>query len=274
MIFTERSRAWHAPAHCTADADTDTDSDSGADTDTNTAGGVLLCHGISGTPQSLRPWGEHLAARGWDVRIPLLPGHGTRWQDLGRVRWEQWVDALRVEADDLLRRHGSVSIGGLSMGGALALALAEDRRIGPQVDALVLVNPAVRLDLPSRLALPVLRHVVPSIPGIASDIALPGACEEAYDRLSVRGADQLRRLQAHVRRHLADVRCPVLVATSPSDHVVDPRSSDLVAAGVRGRVSRLALNRSHHVATLDHDATLIQDRSEEFLARHRGSSRL
>lgn len=257
MTFTELSRAWHAPAHCTAD----------------TVGGVLLCHGISGTPQSLRPWGEDLAARGWEVSIPLLPGHGTRWQDLGRVRWSQWLEHLRAAAEELVRRHGSVSIGGLSMGGALALALAEDPGLAPHVDALALVNPAVRLPLPARAALPVLRHVVGSIPGIASDIALPGAHEEAYDRLSVRGADQLRRLQAHVRRGLGTVTCPVLIATSPSDHVVDPGSSDLVARRVAGPVSRLALTRSHHVATLDHDAGRILERSAVFLDRHRSSAR-
>ena len=40
--------------------------------------GVLLCHGFTGSPQSLRPWAEYLAERGLTVALPLLPGHGTR----------------------------------------------------------------------------------------------------------------------------------------------------------------------------------------------------
>lgn len=249
MTFTDLSRAWRAPAHRIAD-------DHRA---------LLLCHGISGSPQGLRAWGEHHAARGWDVSIPLLPGHATAWRDLGGVSWGDWLDTVRRAARELVERHGSVSIGGLSMGGALALALAEDPELGRHVDALVLVNPAVRLPLAERAALPLLSRVVPSIAGIASDIRLPGAHEEAYARLSVRGAEQLRRLQAHVRPRLSEVRCPVLIATSPSDHVVDPVSSDLVAARVTGRVSRMMLHRSFHVATLDHDAPALFERSARFL---------
>jgi len=56
--------------------------------------GVLLCHGFTGTPQSLRPWGDHLAAEGFTVRCPLLPGHGTRWQDLNRTGWHDWYGRL------------------------------------------------------------------------------------------------------------------------------------------------------------------------------------
>ena len=41
--------------------------------------GVLLCHGSTGTPQSMRPWAEHFADWGFTVRVPLLPGHGTTW---------------------------------------------------------------------------------------------------------------------------------------------------------------------------------------------------
>ena len=52
--------------------------------------GVLLCHGFTGTPQSLRPWGEYLAERGYTVHVPLLPGHGTTWQDMNSTRWQDW----------------------------------------------------------------------------------------------------------------------------------------------------------------------------------------
>ena len=48
--------------------------------------GMLLCHGFTGSPQSLRPWGEHLAAEGLTVRCPRLPGHGTDWREMNRTR--------------------------------------------------------------------------------------------------------------------------------------------------------------------------------------------
>ena len=50
--------------------------------------GVLLLHGFTGSPASLRPWANHLAGHGYAVEVPLLPGHGTRWQDCNLVTEE------------------------------------------------------------------------------------------------------------------------------------------------------------------------------------------
>lgn len=248
MALTELSRAWRGGGHSTA----------------TPRGALLLCHGLTGTPQSLRPWGEHHAALGWDVSIPLLPGHGTRWEDLARTPWRRWLGALRDEARALLAQHGRLSVGGLSMGGALALALAEDRELGTSIDALVLVNPALGLPRSQALMLPLLQHVLPSVAAIGSDVR-SGAQEEAYPRTPVRGVEQMRRLQRRVQRDLTAVRCPILLATSPEDHVVGPRSSDVVAARAGGRVERLQLADSYHVATLDHDAPRLFARSAAFL---------
>ena len=56
--------------------------------------GVLLCHGFTGTPQSMRPWGQYLAGRGFTVHIPLLPGHGTSWQEMNQTRWRDWYSCV------------------------------------------------------------------------------------------------------------------------------------------------------------------------------------
>lgn len=247
--FTDLSRAWRG-AHRTVRA----------------RGAILLCHGFTGTPQSLRPWGEHLADLGWDVSIPLLPGHATTWQDLAATDRRVWRDAVSDEARDLIDRYGRIGVGALSMGGALALALAEDPRLAPGIGGLALVNPSVVLAPGQALAATLLHPVVRSVAAIGSDTA-SGAREEAYARTPVRGVEQMRRLQRDVRRRLADVRCPVLIAASAEDHVVPARSSAIVAARVSGRVERLALPRSFHVATLDHDAPALFARSAEFFER-------
>src|SRR4030095_3322107 len=84
--------------------------------------GVLLVHGFTGSPQGLRPWGEALHAAGLTVHCPLLPGHGTHWEDLVGVRWRAWVGAVKAAYDRLLAagmRAGGV--GALSLGGGLGL---------------------------------------------------------------------------------------------------------------------------------------------------------
>ncbi len=87
--------------------------------------GVVLCHGFTGSPQGLRGWGEALAASGVSVRLPRLPGHGTTWQEMNRTTWDEWYGEVDAAFGELRERCSSVFVAGLSMGGALALRLAE-----------------------------------------------------------------------------------------------------------------------------------------------------
>jgi carboxylesterase len=227
--------------------------------------GVLLCHGFTGTPQSLRPWGAYLAERGLSVRLPLLPGHGTTWQDMNRTRWQDWYGCVEGELLDLRRSCQIVVVGGLSMGGCLALRLALDQP--DAVDGLLLVNPVLRLEDPRLLALPVLRRVVPSFPGIGSDIKKPGVTELAYERTPLHAAASLLQLYATTARRLGEIRQPLLLFRSAEDHVVPPSSGRLVMSSVSSkRAEEVVCQDSYHVATLDNDAPMIFERSAEFVA--------
>ena len=78
--------------------------------------GVLVIHGFTGTPKSMKPWAEYLAEAGYTVSLPRLPGHGTSWQEMNKTRWEDWYGEVRRELDDLQKRCGSTFVMGLSMG--------------------------------------------------------------------------------------------------------------------------------------------------------------
>ncbi|SEP34356.1 carboxylesterase [Amycolatopsis saalfeldensis] len=225
--------------------------------------GFLLCHGFTGTPAGLRAWGDHLAEAGYAVRCPLLPGHGTRWQDLNRTTWQDWYGAVREELLALLSTCETVYVGGLSMGGTLTLRLAEE--FGDRIAGLVLVNPSVtRLKWDTKL-LPLLAHIVPSVPAIANDIAKPGETELAYPRTPVHAAASLAQLWRLVRADLGKVTQPVLLLHSRVDHVVEPENSRLVLAGIASTdVTEVVLEHSFHVATQDNDAELIFSSSVDF----------
>ncbi|WP_037973149.1 alpha/beta hydrolase [Streptomyces sp. NRRL WC-3742] len=228
--------------------------------------GVLLCHGFTGSPASLRPWAEELAAAGYTVSLPLLPGHGTRWQDMQVTRWEDWYAEVERELLELTRTCERVFVCALSMGGALALRLAAVH--GPKVAGLVLVNPSVRSDTPASVLLPVLRHLVPSLPGIADDIARPDVSEHGYDRTPLHAAWSLSRLWKEVQARLPEVTQPVLLFHSPQDHVVSAANSELVLARISStEVTERLCQRSFHVATLDHDAGEIFAASLDFIQR-------
>lgn len=227
--------------------------------------GVLLCHGFTSTPQSMRAWAEHLAEAGCTVRCPLLPGHGSRWQDLNRTTWHDWYDAVERELDELRGRCRSVFVFGLSMGGTLTLRLAEEH---PDIAGIVLVNPSVMTLRKEAKLLPVLSRVVPSLAAIAGDIAKPDVVELAYSRLPLRGMASLQQLWREVREDLDTVRQPLLLLHSATDHVVEPENSEIVLDEVSSEdVTEVVLRDSYHVATLDHDAPRIFSDSVDFAHR-------
>ncbi len=230
--------------------------------------GVVLSHGFTGTPQSVRPWAQALAAAGYAVELPRLPGHGTRWQDLNDTRWPDWYTEVERAFERLRARCDQVFAAGLSMGGTLVLRLAEQR--GPEVAGLVLVNPSLgseRLDV--KLLLPVLHRFVPALKGIASDIKMPGSTELAYAKTPLRAMHSLTRLWTLTRADLGRITAPVLLYRSAEDHVVEPLSGRLLTAGApAGSVEERVLTDSYHVATLDHDAPAIFAGSVEWIRAH------
>lgn len=226
--------------------------------------GALLCHGFTGSPASLRPWAEYLAAQGLSVSLPRLPGHGTSWQELARTRWEDWYGEIDRAFEELRARTGQIFAMGLSMGACLALRLAELR--GDQVSGLVLVNPSVALDDRRLLVSPVLKFVLPSVPGIGSDIKREGVTELAYDRVPVRAAASLLPLWRLTAGRLGEISQPVLVYRSTVDHVVGPPSMRVLTAGLpASQLTVHELANSYHVATLDNDAPEIFRGSLEFV---------
>ncbi len=230
--------------------------------------GALLCHGFTGSPQSLRPWASYLAGAGLAVSMPRLPGHGTTWQELARTRWEDWFAEVNRAFDELQSRCDEVFVMGLSMGGCLALRLAELR--GSAVRGLVLVNPSLTADNKLLfLIVPVVKHFVPAVKGIASDIKKPGAAEDGYDRTPVKAAASLPGLWRTTQQHLADVTQPVLVYRSTTDHVVGPASVSLLTRALpAGQIEVRELADSYHVATLDNDADAIFAGSLDFVRVH------
>ena len=226
---------------------------------------MLLCHGFTGSPQSMRPWGEHLAGAGFTVRCPRLPGHGSRWQDMNKTRWPDWYATLEHELLELVRRPQPVFVGGLSMGGTLALRLAEEH---PEIAGLVLVNPSLLTERLDARFLPLLSRVVPSLAGIADDIAKPGVHEVGYDRLPLKAAASLQQLWKVTRTDLAKVTAPVLLYRSATDHVVEPASARLLHTDLGSAdLTEVVLPRSYHVATLDYDAPTIFEGSVAFIER-------
>ncbi len=228
--------------------------------------GVVISHGFTGSPASMRGWAEHLAAAGYSVRLPLLPGHGTTWQNANATTWPQWYAAVEAEFLDLRSRCEHVFAAGLSMGGTLVTKLAEDHP--DAVAGLVLVNPAYGTKRRDARFAPLVARVLASRPGFGSDIKA-GTSENGYDRVPLRAFVSLQGLWRVVAADLGKVTAPILMYTSRVDHVVDELSAKMLHAGAtHADIAHVWLENSYHVATVDHDAALIFQGSVEFIRAH------
>jgi carboxylesterase len=227
--------------------------------------GVLLSHGFTGSPYSIKPWGRYLADLGYAVTVPRLPGHGTSWQQLNITTWADWYGEVLRAFDSLRQENDAVVVGGLSMGGALALQLAARR--DAEISGVVLVNPAVATKRRDVKLLPVLKHLVSSFPAIANDIKRPGQDEHAYDRTPLKATHSMLSAWPGVIEGLPRITKPVLYLRSSEDHVVDELSEGLILRGLASTdVRRSALTNSYHVATLDNDDQPIFEESAAFIA--------
>jgi carboxylesterase len=228
--------------------------------------GVLLLHGFTGSPQGLRLWGEALHRGGLTVHCPLLPGHGTHWRDLAVTSYADWEEASLAGLSLLRERCQRVVVCALSFGGALALHLAA-RRPG-EVRGVVAVNPWLYLNDRRLVLLPLLKHVLPTTPGIGSDIADSPLKELAYERVPLKALAAARALQAIVKAELGQIAQPLLLYVSRQDHVVPPGNATFIAERAGSTdVEVVRLERSYHVATLDCERELIFDGSLAFVRR-------
>lgn len=228
--------------------------------------GVLVLHGFTGNPQSMRPLAEVLGTAGYTVDLPLLPGHGTSVEDMIPTRFADWSSAAEAAYRSLADRCEKVAACGLSMGGTLALWLAERH---PDLSGVAVVNPLV--DPPAEDFTDGIEALLEAgtevVDGIGSDIAKEGVTEASYPQTPLAAALSLFEGVADVAAHLSEVGCPVLLLSSREDHVVAPVSGDVLVAGLSAPVERVFLDRSYHVATLDWDAPLIEEQMVAFAGR-------
>ena len=226
--------------------------------------GVVLSHGFTGSPHGLRAWAQAFAEAGFAVRLPLLPGHGTSWQDLARTRWQQWHGALDDAYLELEAECDHVFAAGISMGGALALRIGAARPVA----GVVLVNPALVIDDPRAPLAGLLKLVMKSTPAIANDILKEGMDEGAYPRTPVAAAHEMNKMFRDTLRLLPRITAPVQVYRSTVDHVVSDTSMAALRRGLtHAPLELVRLENSYHVATMDNDAEQIFQGSVEFILR-------
>ncbi len=228
--------------------------------------GCLLLHGFTGSPGHVRYIGEKLANAGYTAFAPLLPGHGATLEQMRASNWLLWLDEARRGYQRLKAECDVVSVIGLSMGGTLALILAEEY----PVDALVTLSAAIRLRARHTWAAPALALFRPyqrwegeGPRPVKTDFL--HAYDWGYEGMPVGKVGDLRKLIRIAERNLFAVVAPALIIQPERDETVHPDSARIIYGGIGSQDKELVmLGESSHVCTLD----LERDRVLSLILKH------
>jgi len=228
--------------------------------------GILVIHGITSTTSSMKYLSEQFADAGFNVELPNLSGHGTKWQDMNLTKYSDWINDLEKALKKLQDRCSKIFLCGLSLGGGLALCMAGKH---PELAGIILINHASKFTDPRFWFVPIMRNFVKSIPAVASDIKDPNSKEIAYSRTPTNGIYEMLKMLKEVRKMLPNIIIPVLIFKSLEDHVVPKISATFTMKTLGSKDKELIwLENSYHVAPMDYDKELIVKTSIEFIENH------
>jgi carboxylesterase len=247
--------------------------------------GILLIHGLGGTPVELRFVAQGLARAGYTVYCCQLAGHCSTPEELRLSTWPQWVASVEAAHDKLAEHCDVILAGGLSMGAILALHLAQSRPSA--VQGLLLLAPTLKLDgwsmpwhsflmrwarptpIPLEISLPehepygiknerVRAFVVKSMQGGNSG-------EAGVFATPLRSMANMNALVDRVKqRGLSKIRQPALIVHPRDDDMASLKNAQYLERHLGGLVDTLVLDDSYHIVTLDQQRHLVYERMLQF----------
>lgn len=225
--------------------------------------GILVIHGFTGSPHSMRYLGERYRDEGFTVCGPRLKGHGTHYEDMELTTYEDWIASVEEGYEWLKERCQQIIVTGLSMGGTLTLHIAQKYT---DIAAMIPINATINIDQYDQI----LSLTEPRfIDGIGSDIKADGVKELSYMKTPVRSLHQLFKLKKETLPKLNQINCPALIFVSSEDHVVPPKDSDYIYEHISSTIKKkVVLENSYHVATLDNDKEKIFKESLAFIQKN------
>ncbi|MCT4715465.1 alpha/beta fold hydrolase [Enterobacteriaceae bacterium H18W14] len=250
--------------------------------------GILLIHGLTGTPNEMRILARGLNSAGFTVYAVQLAGHCGTMDDLLDSTWQDWLVSVRAGADKLSQRVNKLIVGGLSMGAVLALALAEERP--EQIAGVMALSTTFRHDgwsMPkyTRMAfiLPFLRMLgigrsrmffeqppygikdAALRKRIVSQMQAGDSVEAGLPGNPFWSVVEMQLLSSHVLKHLDRVRAPCLVLHASNDDIASVKNAMNIVRGVQhAPVQLVLLEDSYHMITIDRERRKVIDRCINF----------
>ena len=211
--------------------------------------GCVLIHGLSSSPSEMRILGKFLNEKGYSVTAPLLPGHGTKPEDMMKHSWQDWYQEVESAFTYLTKqRCTKIYLIGLSMGSLIALYGAAQKL---PISGVVAMAPPIHLEPKIIYAAPIAKYFKKSVK--KEDIVKPvdGIQRIAYSEHVIHGVHELLKLRKRVKGSLADIKKPVLIVHSKDDKLCLPSSTQYVHDRLGSSLKVLKwLARSGHIITM------------------------
>lgn len=239
----------------------------------NNGAGVLVIHGFTGTPDSMRPVVNTLHESGFTVLAPLLKGHGTTPEDCAKTNWQNWMDSVQKAYSDLQESCSKIFVCGLSLGALLSLKLA---CAYPQsISAIACLATPLYLRAWVRSVLPLVSYTPLNAlwkfqKKYKVDIKDPIAAQNFwnYNLMPLTCVTSIMDLQSVVRNNLSAIKTPLLLMHSRHDSTAPYQSMNLIAAHVSSTITEtVTLENSYHVITIDYDKELVSQKVGDFFRR-------
>jgi carboxylesterase len=247
--------------------------------------GVLLIHGLGGTPNELKLVAKGLNRAGYTVACCQLAGHCGTEDDLVLTNWRDWSGSVTAAFDQLKADCDHVYVGGLSMGAILAVELASRRH--DDLAGMLLYAPTLQYDgwsipwyaffLKLAMMTPVGKYYrfVEREPYGIKDARLRARIVSAMTRgdsaeAGVLGTPaqcvkELWGLVEVVKRRLNFIETPALIVHARDDDVSSLRNAEIIARSLRGPAEIVVLDDSYHLVTMDRQRDVVIDRSRQFI---------
>lgn len=187
--------------------------------------GCLLLHGLTASPLEMKQLADFLHAKGYTVSAPLLPGHGTHPDDLNRIQYSDWVQTAEDALEALKASCKHIFIAGESMGGLVALRVAE---LHPELAGVLLYSPALKAW--KLWAASFGKYFIKYIKKATNG---NGFIWSGYNVWPLGAVDELRKLQKVVAKDLAKITQPTLLLMTQADTLVQ----QTVTEDIRKKVS-------------------------------------
>lgn len=239
--------------------------------------GVIVIHGLTGTPATMETVSDKLEKEGFLVVSPLLPGHGTTPEELSLINQEEWISAILSAYESLLKKVEEINLVGLSLGALLALKLALLRP--EKIFSIVTIGTPLVLPFDMEwLAYPLVKFTPVGWiykyskksweKSVADEAGRAFYARHSYDKIPTHSVLELFKLKKELMEDIQNIKAPVLAIHGSQDAVAPLKNVDILMSRLKSRiVEKLILKNSRHVVTLDYDKMIAADATAVFIKR-------